>query len=61
MKIITDSARKVIEIWVPKDTDNQTVNEACRKNSQAGYLVVVYRSGQGDLLTLTRDLLSINK
>jgi len=61
MKIITDSVRKVIEIWVPSNTDNETVDELCRKNSLKGYLTVVYRSGKGDLLTLTRELLSINK
>jgi len=60
-KIVHDD-EKYVEIWLTNAESQDTVlreslKPLCREYKQKKYRVVVFSSGKGDLLTLTKDLL----
>ena len=60
-KIVHDD-EKYVEIWLTNAESQDTVlreslKPLCREYKQKKYRVVIYSSGKGDLLTLTKDLL----
>lgn len=65
MEMKKDDEKKVVEIWLThaegQDPDVESrlkpLYKACKENK---YLAVVYRSGTGSFLELTRDLLVYN-
>ena len=60
-KIVHDD-EKYVEIWLTnaesQDNDlRESLKPLCKEYKQKKYRVVIFSSGKGDLLTLTKDLL----
>ena len=60
-KIVHDD-EKYVEIWLTnaesQDNDlRESLKPLCKEYKQNKYRVVIFSSGKGDLLTLTKDLL----
>ena len=59
MLVCKDEKNKVVSLWVTHHTSEREIALAlCRYTAQ--YTVAVYRSGGGDVLTLTQALLGNN-
>ena len=59
-KIVNDD-EKYVEIWLTnaesQDNDlRESLKPLCKEYKQKKYRVVIFSSGKGDLLTLTKDL-----
>ena len=59
-KIVRDD-EKYVEIWLTNAESQNTVlreglKSLCKEYNQKKYRVVIFSSGKGDLLTLTKDL-----
>ena len=57
--------KKYVSIWLTRsesrdDALRESLKPICRKYKEMKYNVVVFESGNGDLLTLTKDLLAYN-
>ena len=59
--MIIDEELDRVELWVPHGTDNELVDDIARICEAGDREVVIYRSGEGDLVSLTQQLLSNNK
>jgi hypothetical protein len=60
-KIVHDD-EKYVEIWLTNAESQDTIlrenlKPLCKEYKQKKYHVVIFTSGKGDLLTLTKDLL----
>lgn len=63
MRIEVDDAEKIVEIWLSNSAQQaQTLDlkPFYKEYKSKGYLVAVYKSGKGDLLEQTKDLVCHN-
>ncbi len=50
----------VVEVWVPRGTDEAAVQSAVDVYARKGYRTIVYRSGTVDIVEATTELLRAN-
>ncbi|WP_369518093.1 hypothetical protein ABXS73_04485 [Intestinimonas butyriciproducens] len=50
----------IVELWVPSGTDEGEVQMECRKYLQQGKFVCIFRSGKGNLVEATQELVRTN-
>ena len=58
MQICVDSSSKYVDVWLKQD---ETIDIDIVQKCFAGYDIIVWRSGRGNLSELTAELLKINK
>lgn len=66
MKIDIRDEQKIVEIWLSKAEQgdpglSDTLRKICAEYGPRKYTVAVFKSGEGDLLDLTSDLLLYNR
>lgn len=61
MEIIIDEELDRVELWVSRGTNDELVDDIARICTASDREVVIYRSGNGDLVSLTQQLLAQNK
>ena len=50
----------LVEVWVPRAVDEETVQATVAHYTSQGYRVTIYRAGAGDVVDLTGELLRVN-
>lgn len=55
------NAADEVEIWVPHTMDSAVLDAKIAALRAQGFRVILFRSGRGDLLELSRELLRANR